>query len=154
MAGAVAVPLAKDVLLGAWRMRSWTYEIVGTGERRDALGADPDGWIIYDPERVMVLALNHNRKNPVDRHEQIRFCKIEGDTLTYISAPAKNPLDGSEGVHTVKFEQGDLIDFRLGSNTAMAGSPSDDRSTTAAISGLRLWANRRNHRAASRSVWL
>jgi hypothetical protein len=37
--------------------------------------------------------------------EQVRFCKIEGDILTYTSAPAKNPLDGSEVVHTVKFER-------------------------------------------------
>jgi Lipocalin-like domain len=65
MAEAVVVPLTKDTLLGAWRMRSWTYEIVGTGEKRDALGTDPHGWIIYDPERVMVLVLNRSRKKPV-----------------------------------------------------------------------------------------
>jgi Lipocalin-like domain len=147
MAGAVVVPLTKDTLLGAWRMRSWTYESVGIGEKRDPLGADPHGWIIYNPERVMVLVLNRNRKKPVglvptseeklalydtmfaysgtytvksDRvihhldmswneawtgTEQVRFCKIEGDILTYTSAPAKNPLDGSEVVHTVKFER-------------------------------------------------
>jgi hypothetical protein len=63
MTGAVVVPLTKDSLLGAWRMRSWIYEIVGTGERRDALGADPHGWIIYSPERVMVLVLKRNRKS-------------------------------------------------------------------------------------------
>ena len=43
------VPLTKDALLGAWRMTSWTYEIVGTGEKRDALGPDPRGWIVYSP---------------------------------------------------------------------------------------------------------
>jgi Lipocalin-like domain len=147
MAEAVVVPLTKDALLGAWRMTSWTYEIVGTGGKRDALGPDPHGWIIYNPERVMVLVLNRNRKKPVglvptseeklalydtmfaysgtytvgsDRvihhidmswnetwtgTEQVRFCKIEGDILTYTSALAKNPLDGSEVVHTVKFER-------------------------------------------------
>jgi lipocalin-like protein len=147
MTGAVVVPLTKNILLGTWRMRSWTYEIVSSGERRDALGADPHGWIIYSPERVMVLVLKRNRKKPVgplptpeeklalydtmfaysgtytvksDRvihhldmswneawtgTEQVRFCSIEGDILTYTSAPAKNPLDGSEVVHTVKFER-------------------------------------------------
>jgi hypothetical protein len=45
------VPLTKDALLGAWRMTSWIYEIVGTGEKRDALGSDPRGWIVYSPER-------------------------------------------------------------------------------------------------------
>jgi hypothetical protein len=141
------VPLTKDALLGAWRMTSWTYEIVGTGEKRDALGSAPRGWIVYSPERVMVLVLRSDRNKPVglvptpeeklalydtmfaysgtytvksDRvihhldmswneawtgTEQVRFCKIEGGILTYTSAPEKNPLDGSEVVHTVKFER-------------------------------------------------
>ncbi len=139
------VPLTRDRLLGSWRMTSWTYEIVGTGEKRHALGSDPHGWIIYNPERVMVLVLDPKRKKPVglvptsqeklalydtmfaysgtytvesDRvihhldmswneawtgTDQVRFCRIEGDILTYTSAPAKNPLDDSEVVHTVKF---------------------------------------------------
>ena len=59
------VPLTKDALLGAWRMTSWTYEIVGTGENRDALGPDPRSWIVYSPERVMVLVLKSDRKKPV-----------------------------------------------------------------------------------------
>ncbi|MGC1579140.1 MAG: lipocalin-like domain-containing protein [Beijerinckiaceae bacterium] len=141
------VTLTKDALLGAWRMTSWTYEIVETGEKRDALGADPRGWIVYSPERVMVLVLKSDRKKPAEliptpdeklalydtmfaysgtytvksdrviHHldmswneawtgtEQVRFCKIEGNILTYMSAPAKNPLDGNEVVHTVKFER-------------------------------------------------
>jgi hypothetical protein len=37
--------------------------------------------------------------------EQTRFYKLDGDRLTYISAPAKNPLDGRECVHTVIFER-------------------------------------------------
>jgi hypothetical protein len=31
------VPLTKEALLGAWRMTSWTYEIVGTGEKQRIL---------------------------------------------------------------------------------------------------------------------
>ncbi|MGB5183745.1 MAG: hypothetical protein WBO12_16365 [Xanthobacteraceae bacterium] len=49
------VPLTKDALLGAWRMTSWTYEIVGSGEKRDALGPDPRGWIVYTPEEKLAL---------------------------------------------------------------------------------------------------
>ncbi len=143
------VTLTKDALLGAWRMTSWTYEIVGTGENRDALGADPRGWIVYSPERVMVLVLKSDRKKPAEliptpdekfalydtmfaysgtytvksdrviHHldmswneawtgtEQVRFCKIEGNILphTHAGTWAKNPLDGNEVVHTVKFER-------------------------------------------------
>jgi hypothetical protein len=149
---AESVPLTKDALLGAWRMTSWTYEIVGTDEKRDALGPDPCGWIVYSPERVMVLVLKSDRKKPVglvptpeeklalydtmfaysgtytvksDRvihhldmswnevwsgTEQVRFCKIEGNILTYTTAPAKNPLDGNEVVHTVRFGRATKID--------------------------------------------
>jgi Lipocalin-like domain len=146
------VPLTKEALLGAWRMTSWTYEIVGTGEKRDALGPDPRGWIVYTPERVMVLVLKSDRKKPaglvptpeeklalydtmfaysgtytvksdrVIHHldmswnevwsgtEQVRFCKIEGNILTYTTAPAKSPLDGNEVVHTVRFGRATKID--------------------------------------------
>lgn len=119
------VPLTKDALLGAWRMTSWTYEIVGSGEKRDALGPDPRGWIVYTPEEKLALydtmfaysGTYTVKSDRVIHHldmswneawtgtEQVRFCKIEGGILTYTSAPAKNPLDGSEVVHTVKFER-------------------------------------------------
>ncbi len=37
--------------------------------------------------------------------DQIRLLKIEGRHLTYTGVPAKNPLDGRECVHHVKFER-------------------------------------------------
>jgi hypothetical protein len=126
--------------------------IVETGEKGDALGRNPCGWIIYTPERVMVIVLKNGRKKPIgliptseeklalydtmfaysgtytvqsDRvihhldmswneawagTEQVRFCKIQGNTLTYMSAPAKNPFDGNEVVHTAIFERTTQID--------------------------------------------
>jgi Lipocalin-like domain len=147
MTTAGATNLVRSAVLGSWRMISWTVENLRTGERRDALGPDPRGWIVYTPERVMVLVLKAERKKPaklvptveeklalydtmfaysatytvhpdrVVHHldmswneawtgtEQVRFCKIDGDRLTYTSAPAKNPLDGSEVVHEVLFER-------------------------------------------------
>jgi len=36
---------------------------------------------------------------------QIRFHKIRGDELTYITAPAKNPMTGRDCVHTVLFRR-------------------------------------------------
>jgi hypothetical protein len=38
------VPLTKDALLGAWRMTSWTYEIVGTDEKRIEMVDHPVGF--------------------------------------------------------------------------------------------------------------
>jgi hypothetical protein len=36
---------------------------------------------------------------------QIRFLKLEGDQLTYISAPAPSPMNGRDCVHTVIFRR-------------------------------------------------
>jgi hypothetical protein len=36
---------------------------------------------------------------------QVRFCELHDDTLTYVSAPARNPMTGRDCVHTVVFEQ-------------------------------------------------
>ncbi len=36
---------------------------------------------------------------------QIRFLKMAGDELTYISAPARNPMNGRDCVHTVVFRR-------------------------------------------------
>src|SRR5450631_3868026 len=140
-------PLTRDAILVSWRMISWTYTVVETGEKRDALGQNPRGWFVYTPERAMVLVLKNDRKSPLglvptadeklalydtmfaysatytvlsDRvihhldmswneawsgTEQVRFCKIEGNILTYTTAPAKHPLNGEEVVYEVIFER-------------------------------------------------
>jgi hypothetical protein len=36
---------------------------------------------------------------------QIRFLRLEGDKLIYLSAPAKNPMTGRDCVHKVVFER-------------------------------------------------
>ncbi len=37
--------------------------------------------------------------------EQVRFGKLVGNTLTFTTAPADNPLDGQKAVHEVIFEK-------------------------------------------------
>ena len=37
--------------------------------------------------------------------DQVRFCKVDEQTLTYASTPAKNPFDGREVVHEVTYER-------------------------------------------------
>ncbi|HET6160066.1 MAG TPA: lipocalin-like domain-containing protein [Dongiaceae bacterium] len=139
--------LARQVI-GSWKMTSWTYDVLETGERHNALGPDPKGYIHYLPDgRMMVLVLKADRPKPaslvptpeeklalyesmfayagtysleqdrVIHHidmswnrawegtDQIRLLKIEGRHLTYTGVPAKNPLDGRECVHHVKFEK-------------------------------------------------
>jgi hypothetical protein len=137
--------LSRDLILGSWKMTSWVTRDVATGERRDALGQNPRGMVMYTPERVVFLITKNDRKRPeylppsdeekialfdtmfaysggytveADRivhhvdlswneawsgTNQVRFCKIDGDLLTYTSAPAKNPFDGREVVHEVTY---------------------------------------------------
>jgi len=45
-------------------MISWTSVILQTGERRDALGSNPTGSLVYTPERVTVFVLKTGRKRP------------------------------------------------------------------------------------------
>jgi len=135
-------------LLGTWRMRSWTIEDLVSGERSNALGPDPNGYLAYSRDgRVMVLVAANERARPVElvptkeekialydsmfayagtfsfdgekviHHidlswneawrdtSQVRFCELHGDTLTYVSAPARNPMNGRDCVHTVVFER-------------------------------------------------
>jgi Lipocalin-like domain len=37
--------------------------------------------------------------------DQVRFCKVDEQTLTYTSPPARNPFDGREIVHEVTWER-------------------------------------------------
>jgi hypothetical protein len=41
--------------------------------------------------------------------DQVRFCKVDEDTLVYTSAPAKSPFDGREIVHEVSYVREKLI---------------------------------------------
>ena len=59
-------PLSRDLLLGSWRMVSWTCRVVETGERRDALGQNPHGWLVFTPERMMIIVLKSERGRPSD----------------------------------------------------------------------------------------
>ena len=58
---APAKPLSRDLMLGSWRMTSWVTRDVATSERRDALGQNPRGTVVYTPERLVFLILKDNR---------------------------------------------------------------------------------------------
>ena len=52
-------------LLGTWNMTSWKREIVANGEKIDALGPDPIGYINYGPDgRFYALVVSRNRLTP------------------------------------------------------------------------------------------
>jgi hypothetical protein len=37
--------------------------------------------------------------------DQVRYCRVDGDTLTYTSAPAQSPFDQREIVHEVTYRR-------------------------------------------------
>jgi hypothetical protein len=128
-------------------MTSWICKVVETGERRDALGQAPNGWLVFTPERMMIIVLKSGRERPVEllptdaekialydtmfaysgpytvhsdrvvHHldmswneawsgtDQVRFAVIDGDSLTYTSPAARNPLNGEEVVHEVTYKR-------------------------------------------------
>ena len=52
-------------LLGTWDMTSWKKEIVATGEKIDALGPNPVGYINYGPDgRFYALVVCRDRAAP------------------------------------------------------------------------------------------
>ncbi|MGP0089605.1 MAG: lipocalin-like domain-containing protein [Xanthobacteraceae bacterium] len=141
-------PPTSVALLGTWKMVSWQREIVATGERLDALGRDPIGYISYgDDGRVLLLIVGRDRPAPqaavpserekvglfdsmmayagtytVDAEkivhhidtswneawtgtDQVRFYKIDGDTLAIRGAPARDPQTGQEVIYHVVFQR-------------------------------------------------
>ena len=52
-------------LLGTWNMTSWKKETVASGEKIDALGPDPVGYIKYGPDgRFYALVVSRDRLPP------------------------------------------------------------------------------------------
>lgn len=49
-------------LVGSWRMKSWTREVVATGVVTDAMGPDPVGYIAYHADgRMMATVFRRDR---------------------------------------------------------------------------------------------
>jgi hypothetical protein len=55
----------REALIGTWKMTSWKREIVGTGEKLDALGPGPTGFLNYGWDgRFYVIVVRKNRQHP------------------------------------------------------------------------------------------
>ena len=79
---------ADNPLVGTWKMTSWTRELTATGEKSDAFGPNPFGWISYSPNgRMMVLVVKSGRKAPAEivPTDQERIA-LYGSMLAYSGA--------------------------------------------------------------------
>lgn len=137
-----------QALLGTWKMLSWYREFLDTGEKIDALGPDPVGYITWGADgRVMTVITAKDRKAPtrtvptndetlhlfnsmlayagtytlddekVVHHidaswnetwtgtDQVRFYKLDGNTLTISGAPAPDPYSGRQTIHRIVFQK-------------------------------------------------
>jgi lipocalin-like protein len=55
----------RSQLVGTWRMLTWRREFADTGERIDALGADPIGFVSYGADsRVHAIVVKRDRPSP------------------------------------------------------------------------------------------
>ncbi len=56
-----------EELYGAWRLVSWTRQVVGTGESADLFGKAPHGFLNYGRDgRMFAIIVKENRPRPTD----------------------------------------------------------------------------------------
>jgi hypothetical protein len=89
-----------SALLGTWKMVSWTWKVLATGEVSDAMGPDPIGYIAYHADgRMMALVLKSDRPPftgtvPTDDEKIRLFDTMQAYSATYT-------LEGDKVVHHV-----------------------------------------------------
>ena len=144
----MSVGSGAEALLGTWKMLSWYREFLDTGEKIEALGPEPVGYITWGADgRVMALITAKDRKAaagpvPTDDEklhlfnsmiayagtytlddekvvhhidtswnqtwtgtDQVRFYKLDNDTLTITGAPAADPYTGRQVIHRIVFQK-------------------------------------------------
>ena len=109
-----------EKLVGVWRIESFYSEVRATGERINALGDRPKGYVTFTPEkRMLAVWTASNRKKPgsdEDRAAAFRSMyaatgpyRIEGDRYTVtIEAAWNEQLVGGEQGRTFKID-GDTL---------------------------------------------
>jgi hypothetical protein len=53
-------------LVGAWRLTSSYFVSVETGDRRDILGAEPFGYVVFEPNGRMVVLMTSAGRTPAE----------------------------------------------------------------------------------------
>lgn len=87
-------------LLGTWDMISWKKEVVASGEKIDALGPNPVGYINYGPDgRFYALVVSRDREAPTSLPpSDAEKLRLFDSMLAYAGTYS---VDGEKAVHHV-----------------------------------------------------
>ena len=90
-----------EQLYGAWRLVSWTRELVETGERFEMFGKAPRGFLSYGRDgRMSVIIVRENRPKPMDPAKLTDQERVEMFKST-IAYAGTFTVEGSRVVHHV-----------------------------------------------------
>lgn len=90
-----------EELYGTWRLVSFTWQVVGTGETSDLFGKAPHGFINYGRDgRMFAIIVSDNRPKPTDLAKMTDQERAEL-FKTVIAYAGTFKLDGSRIVHNV-----------------------------------------------------
>jgi hypothetical protein len=88
----LAVHADQPELVGVWKLISFTFESIGSKERRNVYGERPAGYLAITPERFTVIITGEGRKPPQTDEERLSnfrsltaytgLYRIEGNQLT------------------------------------------------------------------------
>jgi hypothetical protein len=92
---------AENPILGTWKLQSLVYETTATGQQSSPFGDHPDGYLGYSrdgrmyailvaedrPKSDPVLLTDEEKVKLLESMSQVRFYKLDGDTLTITTAP-------------------------------------------------------------------
>ncbi|HEX3348774.1 MAG TPA: lipocalin-like domain-containing protein [Acetobacteraceae bacterium] len=123
-------------VLGTWKMVSWTREIVATGERSDAMGPDPVGYIAYHADgRMTALVFRKDRPSRsgavlTDQEKVELFDTMVAYSATY-TVEHDRVIHHVDAAWNPTWIGSDLVrPFRLdGDMLTISGAPSKDHIT-------------------------
>src|SRR5262245_18339514 len=96
-----------DALIGTWKLKSFVREITGTGERFDAIGAHPHGYLNYTRDgHVSVITVAAERIKPPEAVlSASERAQLYNSMVAY--AGTHTVLEGNKVVHHVDISWND-----------------------------------------------
>jgi len=129
--GLVFADDASKLLVGSWKLTSWTIQIVG-GDASEPFGPDPKGRAVFTPDGyVAFIIAGANRKPATNNDEAAALLKsllvytgkftIDGDKFTTkVDISGNELLTGQDQVRFFKLE-GDRLSLRTAEQVSSVG---------------------------------